>query len=88
VEVTATHSRRDISAGVEDSAQVEVSNARGAPIAFELRLRLDPGASLVSADQTIETKDGRPWFRFKVPAGGTVTVHFRTRQVRPTPVRR
>ena len=88
VEVTATHSRRDISAGVEDSAQVEVSNARGAPIAFELRLRLDPGASLVSADQTIETKDGRPWFRFKVPAGGTVTVHFRTRQVRPPPVRR
>ncbi len=88
VEVTAMHDRRDIAAGVEDSGRVEVSNARDAAIAFELRLRLDPGASLVSADQTIETKDGRPWFRFVVPAGGTITVHFRTRQVRPRPAPR
>jgi hypothetical protein len=61
---------------VDDVERVEVSNARAAGIDFELRLSLPAGARIVRADHPLETKNGRPIFRFKVPANQTVTVRF------------
>ena len=66
---------------VEDVQRVEVSNARAAPIDFELRLSLPEGARIVRADHPLGTKSGRPLFRFKVPANQTVTVRFQTQSM-------
>ena len=63
---------------VDDIQRVEVSNARGAEIDFELRVRIPEGARVVRADHPLGTKNGRPIFRFKVPANQTVTVRFQT----------
>jgi hypothetical protein len=61
---------------VDDVLRVEVSNARAAAIDFELRLSLPEGARIVRADHPLGTKNGRPIFRFKVPANQTVAVRF------------
>ena len=61
---------------VDDVERVEVSNARAAGIDFELRLGLPAGARIVRADHPLGAKNGRPIFRFKVPANQTVTVRF------------
>jgi hypothetical protein len=66
---------------VDDVQRVEVSNACAAGIDFELRLRLPEGARIVRADHSLETKNGRPIFRFKVPANQTVTVRFQTQAI-------
>jgi len=66
------------SVNVDDILHVEVSNARAAAIDFELRLSLPQGARIVRADHPLGTKNGRPIFRFKVPANQTVTVRFQT----------
>jgi hypothetical protein len=66
---------------VEDVQRVEVSNARAAAIDFELRLSLAEGARIVRADHPLGTKNGRPLFRFKVPANQTVTVRFQTQAI-------
>jgi len=63
---------------VDDLQRVEVSNARAAGIDFELRLQIPEGARVVRADHPLGTKNGRPVFRFKVPANQTVTVRFQT----------
>jgi hypothetical protein len=63
---------------VDNVQRVEVSNARSAAIDFELRLRIPEGARVVRADHPLGTKNGRPIFRFKVPANQTVTVRFQT----------
>jgi hypothetical protein len=63
---------------VDDVMRVEVRNARAAGIEFELRLALPGGARIVRADHSVGTKNGRPVFRFKVPANQTVTVRFQT----------
>jgi hypothetical protein len=63
---------------IDDVMRVEVSNARAAGIDFELRLSLPEGARIVRADHAVATKNGRPIFRFKVPANQTVTVRFQT----------
>jgi hypothetical protein len=63
---------------VDDVLRVEVSNARNAGIDFELRLQIPEGARIVRADHPLGTKNGRPIFRFKVPANQTVTVRFQT----------
>lgn len=63
---------------VDDVLRVDVSNARTAGIDFELRLSLPEGARIVRADHSVGTKNGRPIFRFKVPANQTVTVRFQT----------
>lgn len=63
---------------VDDVERVEVSNARAAAIEFELRLRLPEGARIVRADHPLGAKNGRPIFRFKVPANQTVAVRFQT----------
>jgi hypothetical protein len=66
---------------VDDVLRVEVSNARPAGIDFELRLTLPEGARIVRADHPIGTKNGRPIFRFKVPANQTVAVRFQTQGI-------
>jgi hypothetical protein len=71
VEVTATR------AG--DSHRVQIANARAAPIDFELTLRLPEGTRVVSADRAISAKNGRPIFKFEVPAQWTLALAYRTR---------
>jgi hypothetical protein len=66
---------------VDEVRRVEVSNARAAAIDFELRLSLPEGARIVRADHPLGTKNGRPIFRFKVPADQTVTVRFQTQAI-------
>ena len=66
---------------VDDVERVEVSNARAAGIDFELRLRLPQGQRIVRADHPVGTKNGRPIFRFKVPANQRVTVRFQTQSI-------
>jgi hypothetical protein len=61
---------------VADVLRVEVSNARAAAIDFELRLTLPEGARIVRSDHPLGSKNGRPIFRFKVPANQTVAVRF------------
>jgi len=58
--------------------RVAVSNARGADIQFELRLRLPEGGRVVRADHPLGTKNGRPIFRLTIPANGNVTVRYQT----------
>jgi hypothetical protein len=67
---------------VDDVRRVEVSNARAAAIEFELRLTLPEGARIVRADHPLGSKNGRPIFRFKVPANQTVAVRFQTQGTR------
>jgi hypothetical protein len=66
---------------VDNVQSVEVSNARTAGIDFELRLRIPEGARVVRADHPLGTKNGRPIFRFKVPANQSVTVRFQTQGI-------
>jgi hypothetical protein len=66
---------------VDEVQRVDVSNARTAAIDFELRLTLPDGERIVRADHPLGTKNGRPIFRFKVPANQTVTVHFQTQAI-------
>jgi hypothetical protein len=66
------------SAKVDEVQRVEISNARSAAIDFELRLRIAEGARVVRVDHPLQAKNGRPIFRFKVPANQTVTVRFQT----------
>jgi hypothetical protein len=65
---------------VDEVQRVEVSNARAAGIDFELRLSLPQGARIVRADHLLGAKNGRPIFRFKVPANQSVTVRFQTQR--------
>jgi hypothetical protein len=67
---------------VENVQRIEVSNARAAPIEFELRLTLPEGARIVRADHALGNKNGRPIFRFKVPANQTVAARFQTQGTR------
>ncbi len=69
------------SVNIDDVRRVEISNARAAAIDFELRLSLPAGARIVRADHPLGAKNGRPIFRFKVPANQTVTVRFQTQNV-------
>jgi hypothetical protein len=66
---------------VDDVRRVEITNARAAGIDFELRLRLAEGARIVRADHSFGAKNGRPIFRFKVPANQTVAVRFQTQGI-------
>jgi hypothetical protein len=63
---------------VDDVQRAEISNGRAAAIAFELRLSLPEGARIVRVDHPLGAKNGRPIFRFKVPANQTVVVRFQT----------
>jgi hypothetical protein len=61
---------------VSDIKRVQISNARGNAIRFELRLPREE--RLVRADHPAATKDGRPIFRLTIPPQGRVTVRFQT----------
>ncbi len=63
---------------VDSARRVEVSNARNAPIDFELLLQFDDGIRLIRADHPMGTKNGRPMFRFVIPAHGTAAVRFQS----------
>jgi hypothetical protein len=70
------------------TGRTEISNARSAPIEFELRMRLPDGVRVIRADHRVGTKNGQPIFRLTVPANGTLTVRyqlasFKTELVRP-----
>jgi hypothetical protein len=67
-------------AGVDSKTRVDVSNARPAAVPFELRLRLAEGSRVMHADHTVGRKNGRPIFRFDVPANGSVTLRFQTQR--------
>jgi hypothetical protein len=64
--------------GTGRSHRVEISNARAAPIGFELKLRLRDGAHIVDANRKVETKDGRPIFRLTLPPHSTAVVRYQT----------
>jgi len=64
------------SAQVEAVNHVDISNALGVEIQFELRLRLPEGGRVVRADHPLGSKNGRPIFRLTIPANGTVTVRY------------
>jgi len=65
---------------VDAVTRVEISNARAAPIQFELRLQLHEGARVVRADHQLGTKNGRPIFRLTIPANEAVTVRYQTQR--------
>jgi hypothetical protein len=66
---------------VNEVQKVEVANARRTEIQFELKVPLPEGARIVRADHPVGAKNGRPIFRFKVPANEAVTVRFQTQEV-------
>jgi len=66
---------------VNDVQQAVIANARETDIQFELKVPLAEGARIVRADHPLGTKNGRPIFRFKVPANETVTVRFQTQDL-------
>jgi hypothetical protein len=72
------------SAQVDNVNKVVISNARPAPIPFELRLTLNQGGRVIRADHPVATKNGRPIFRLTVPANGSVTVRYQTEHTSQT----
>jgi hypothetical protein len=64
------------SAHVEAVNHVDISNALGVAIQFELRLRLPEGGRVVRADHPLGSKNGRPIFRLTIPANETVTLRY------------
>jgi hypothetical protein len=61
--------------------RVEITNALPREINFELQLWLSPGEEVAGADRPLGTKNGRPQFRLKIPAGGRLTLHYLTRLI-------
>jgi hypothetical protein len=66
---------------------VTISNALPHRIDFELQQYLDAGATVVRADHAISRKNGRPMFRLKVPAQGSITVHYQLAETEDQAVR-
>jgi hypothetical protein len=64
------------SVGVGQTERVEISNARPSAVAFELGLQLPDGARVVRADHPLGSKNGRPMFRFIIPADDTAVVRY------------
>ena len=58
--------------------RIEISNARAAGIAFELKLRLPDGVRLADAKPAPGTKNGRPIFTLHIPARSVGVVSYRT----------
>jgi hypothetical protein len=63
---------------VDYAKRVEVTNARDAPIDFELQLRLREGGRVIRADHPLGTKNGRPIIRLRIPAHDAATVRYQT----------
>ncbi|HEY0745148.1 MAG TPA: hypothetical protein VGD63_00500, partial [Steroidobacteraceae bacterium] len=66
---------------IEDIERIDISNASATGIQFELTLLLPEGGRVVRADHPLDTKNGRPLFRLKVPANQTATVRYQTQRV-------
>jgi hypothetical protein len=66
---------------VSNVHRAKIANARDTDIQFELKVPLAEGGRIVRADHPLGSKNGRPIFRFKVPANETVTVRFQTQNV-------
>ena len=64
------------SAQVEAVNHVDISNALGVEIQFELRLQLPEGGRVIRADHSLGSKNGRPIFRLTIPANETVTLRY------------
>jgi len=63
---------------VDNTNRVEIHNAGPAEIQFELRLQLDDDEQLIAADTPLTARNGRPLFKFAVPANRTVTIRYQT----------
>jgi hypothetical protein len=74
IQVTATREKIEVDTAGAHMLRVTISNAGEAEIQFELKLQLEQGTRVVRADHPVGSKNGRPIFRLKVPANGTVTV--------------
>jgi hypothetical protein len=66
---------------------VTICNALPRPIDFELQQYLDAGAAVVRADHAISRKNGRPMFHLKLPAEGSITVHYQTAETEDQVIR-
>jgi hypothetical protein len=64
--------------GTGRSHRIEISNARAATIAFELKLKLPDGVRVVDAKPAAGTKNGRPIFTLSIPAHSIGVVSYRT----------
>ena len=74
IQVTASREKIEVDTAGAHMLRVTISNAGEAEIQFELKLQLEQGTRVVRADHAVGSKNGRPIFRLKVPANGTVTV--------------
>lgn len=89
VEVEATREREQIGYRTTlDHNRVDVTNGRAETVDFELRLYLDAGVQLRSADHAIGTRDGRPLFKLEIPARGRASVQYLTEHPQPRPLLR
>ena len=69
------------SAQVEAVNHVDISNALGVGIQFELRLQLPEGGRVVRADHPLGAKNGRPIFRLTIAANETVTLRYQWQHI-------
>ena len=60
----------------KEVVEVEITNARSESTAFELRLQTPRTLGVVSADQPMAMKDGRPIFRLTLPPNGSIKLHY------------
>jgi hypothetical protein len=74
-------------AQVDEARRVEVSNALGSQINFELRIQLEDGARVIRADHPLGIKDGHPVIRLVIPGHRTVVVRYQTEQDELQPTR-
>ncbi len=63
---------------LDETTRIEVTNARPFAIQAEIRLQLDDGQSLVTADRPAAQKNGRPIFRVAIPANGSLQIRYQT----------
>lgn len=69
---------------IDSVNRVEISNARGSEIQFELRLSLPQGGRVVRADHPFAMKNGRPIFRLTIPANRTFTLRYQATRTADT----
>lgn len=58
--------------------RIELTNARSYPVQVEARLTLAGTQEVVTANHTVEQKNGRPIFRVTVPANDTLVIRYQT----------
>ena len=58
--------------------QIEIQNARGEAVAFELRLDLWGATQLIDADPAPAERGTRPLFKLTIPANGSAIIRYQT----------